>query len=401
MTYHRSNLFNFNLYLIYLLAFSGYYIGLMLVSNMASTSISRYFTIPVRFVIVACVLYLYFRSRQNLRNPGYIAFNIFAGIYLIRIIYEIVFSVREFYMPPLEFLLYFTSFVLLPFNLIASTNFLSCDYRNITRAIIVSSLGLSLCTYFYYGDLIGQVSRISQEIKYGENYISPLALSYCGSLGIGVGGAYLLTNKTAIKDKMLTWLTILSCLVPFFLGASRGSVLALGAPFIFYFVFASGLKRRLRLLIATGIGIYIFIYATGYFGTGVFDRFLGIEEAIESGSSGAGRLDIWKADLYQFLNNPLFGNSLESEYAHHYSHNILIESLITTGVLGFIPLSIFIFYTFMKVKNVIKYSPEYFWVTVIFIQAIVQYMFSGAIWGMSWVAIGAGLTLGFSIRNVQ
>ncbi|WP_236976868.1 O-antigen ligase family protein [Membranihabitans maritimus] len=396
----RNDFFTYNLFLIFFLAFSGYYAGLMIVSNYLSTDISRFFTIPVRLILLAGMFQIFRVSRQKMPDFGFVAFLIFSGMYLLRIFYEIVFGTTKFYLPNTEFLLYFLSFVLLPFYYISRTYFVEIDYRIIIKAILTSCLLLSILTFYYYGDLIGQVSRITQQIKYGENYISPLALSYCGSLGIGVGSAYIMTNKTTLINKISIGLPIISCLIPFFLGASRGSVLALAAPFMFYFIFSKGSKKRVNFAFITAATVIALIYATTYFGTGVFDRIFGIKEDIKYGGSSVERLNIWKSDINQFLNHPIFGNSLESEYAGHYSHNILIETLITTGILGFIPFVIFFITTLSKIIKIVKTTPEYFWLPVIFIQAIIQYMFSGAIWGMSWVAISSGLVLGFNYVKI-
>lgn len=395
----RSKFFNFNLYSTFFLAFSGYYIILMFVANFGSPSLSRYFTIPVRIILLLGIFFLYRASFQRITSKGYLAFLIFSALYLLRIFWEMIFGLSDYYLPNSEFLLYFLGFVLIPFAMLSRTNFRESDYQKAFHAILISCIILSVQTYIFYGNLIGQVARISQEIKHDENYISPLALSYCAALGIGIGGAYLLTNKTQTKKTIWIWGVMFSCLIPFFLGASRGSVFALAIPFLIYFIYTKGVKRRIQLLLGTGIGIALLIYSTSYLGTGVFDRFFGIEEAIESGSSSAMRLDIWKADFNQFLDHPIFGNSLESEFAGHYPHNIIIETLITTGIIGFIPFFLFLYFTFKKVILIIKKRPKYFWITVIFIQAIVQYMFSGAIWGASWVAIGAALTLGFSHKE--
>ncbi|MAP80968.1 MAG: hypothetical protein CL526_07745 [Aequorivita sp.] len=396
---NRSSFFDFNLYLAFFLAFSGYYVVLMLVSNYGSTSLSRYFTIPIRLILLISFFYFFKKTGKKQNNRALRAFLVFSGFYLLRIFYEIIFGTSEFYMSKLEFLLYFVSFVLLPFYFISKIKFNPADYNKIFKTVIASCFFLSLFTYLFYRDLLGSVSRISMEISKDENYISPLALSYCASLGIGIGVAYLLSNKTSSSIKMLILLVIISCMVPFFLGASRGSLLALAIPFLFYFLFSQGIKRKFQIIFSLLLGIVTMLYATNFLGTGVFDRFFMISEAIDQGSSSAIRLQIWKSDLNQFLNHPFFGNSLESEFALHYPHNIFIEILITTGVLGFIPFSLFLILILKKSVKIVKIYPRYFWLFVVFMQSFVQYLFSGAIWNASWLAIGSALILGFDNFN--
>ena len=96
----------------------------------------------------------------------------------------------------------------------------------------------------------------------------------------------------------------------------------------------------------------------------------------------------------QFWKNPLFGNSLNCELIDHYPHNILIEVLITTGIVGFVPFFLFLWEINKGIKGIIKIHPQYFWVCVVFLQSFMQNMFSGGLYAAGWFAIGGGLILG-------
>lgn len=396
----KSKIINNSLFGGFFFVFSGYFVMLLLVTNLLSNEYSRYFTIPVRLLILSFFYILFKSANQKLSSKAFIFFLLFALMYLFRIFIE-KFRNNIYYLPVETFLFYFLAFVLIPFVLVARTFFTKENYKIIFRSIIVGSVLIAVFTYFFYGNLIGEVDRITQEVGKEDNYISPLALSYCSVLGISVCVSYILTNKLSSKNLMLFFLIILICLIPFFLGASRGSILAVLLPFVLYIFFSKSIQSKLRFIVISFLFAITVYFATNFLGTGVFDRMFNISEAIESGSSSAIRLLIWEADLNYFIKHPIMGNTLQSSFVAHHPHNIIIESLITTGLLGSIPFLIFLILIFIKIIKIIRCSPQYFWLTNMFLIGFAQHMFSGSIWGMSWVAVGAALIVGFNIKSIN
>src|SRR5690606_2890197 len=111
---------------------------------------------------------------------------------------------KNYYMELWEFILYFIGFVCIPLTLIQKIRFSKYNYQTILKTLIITGILFAITTIFYYGYLIGNISRISLAITSDENYISPLALSYVSSLVIGISLAVLLTDKTnKIKNSIL------------------------------------------------------------------------------------------------------------------------------------------------------------------------------------------------------
>jgi O-antigen ligase len=196
-------------------------------------------------------------------------------------------------------------------------------------------------------------------------------------------------------------LGVILCLVPFFLGSSRGSIFAVTFPFIIYLLYSKGIRNKIRLIFLAVIFILVLILSTNFLGHGVFDRFTSIFEDFNTGSSSAIRVEFWKDGLRQFAEHPFFGNSLQSEYALFHPHNIFIEILLSTGLFGFIPFFIFIVIIFRNIIAILKTKQEYFWVTNIFIIGFIQNMFSGAIWGAGWTMMGAAMIISIVKYNPQ
>ena len=128
---------------------------------------------------------------------------------------------------------------------------------------------------------------------------------------------------------------------------------------------------------------------------------INIKNDIESGSSSTVRLSIWQDTFNQFLSKPIFGNSLESENIHFHPHNVLLEVLITTGIIGFIPFTLLLFYAFKFSVLILKKTPKYSWLPALFIQSFMQNMFSGGLYFASWLFSSMALIYLFKIQIIN
>lgn len=381
------------LFLASFLTFGGYYVILTLSSNGIINIPSRYTSVFVRILIVNFILIYYIKYSRANSPVATKLFLIFSALYIVRILIELSSNTSSYSISPMEFALYFLSFTMMPAYLISKIRFTEKMYDRIFISIVISCIALSLSTIIFYSKYILSGYRITKFVKLDDNYISPLALSYTASLGCGICISYLITNHTSKYRKLLLSCGALISIIPFFLGASRGSLIAFSIPMAVLALSLKGVKLRLLLILSAFVGSIILYIATIYLGDTVFTRFLSIKSDIDSGSSSAIRAMVWADSLRQFLDNPIFGSSLEADITHHHPHNIFLEILISTGVLGFTPFLIFIIICLYKSFHVARNMPNMFWIPVIFLQGFSQNMFSGAIYGASWLAFGAGLLL--------
>lgn len=397
----------FNKYKIYLTAFftavfftfSGYYVLLMLVSNLVGNQYSQYFTIPVRLLIVALlfICFMLLGKKKHLNEPVFITFIVFSLLYITRIAIETL-NGSVLHMSSASFLLYFMSFCFLPFLLLFIKKDLTADVGVYKWAILVSGLILSLTTLLFYRDIIGTVGRISLAVSRDENYISPLALSYTGALTMGVALLLFFTNSNSKSVKLLLLaIAGLSC-VPFFLGASRGSVLALSVPFILFILNHRSKLTSLYLLIVFILLSFGIVVLSEQFGSALIERFAGIDGGLDSGSTSASRVGIWASALNHFSDNPLFGSSLELPETQYHPHNVFIEVLLSTGIIGFIPFMFLIAKAVQHALHIFKNNPEVSWVAAIFLQSIIQNCFSGSIYGASWLFFSMAFVLSMSLK---
>ena len=247
------------------------------------------------------------------------------------------------------------------------------------------------------------VGRINMA-KYflGEDFrsISPLALSYGSSLIISICLYYLIFSKPGKKLKIYYWATIILSMVPFFLGSSRGSILSIIFTFSLIIFLRGSFKTKIRsfvLFLMLGAGV---VYFAEIFNSSLISRFLSISEDIESGSSSAARLVIWKHVWHQFLSSPIFGDSIQSSY-RVYPHNMFLEVLMATGILGFIPFISMVIIAFLKGVKILKNHPEHAWIFILFSMALVQHMLSYTFYSAIYFWSGMGLIYSFSLSKEE
>ena len=394
---NKENIRDLSLFGGIFFSFSGYYAVLILLPNLGLGIDSRTLTMPLRLIIVIAFGIFFLVRPQIKLQKGLVFFLFFALAYLARILIEYFDFSKIYHIPVSEFFFYFMAFVLFPLLLISQSRFNDRNYNAILLTVISSSFILSILAMFLYKELLGVNVRISALIGREERLISPLALSNCSALCIGVGTSYLMANKVRLFKKSFICLTMGFSLIPFFLGASRGSILALAFPFLFYLIFSSGIKSRLKILLTIFVLSTMLILFTGYLGDAIFIRFFNTMDRIDVGTEG--RIFLYKSSIYQFLENPIFGNSLNNDLFNYYPHNMLLEVMITTGVIGLIPFVLFLYVTFAKIIFVIREHKEYFWLCVFFMQAFTAGMFSGGIYAAAWFAIGAGMILGLNLNK--
>lgn len=367
--------------LIFFLVFLGFNSVLLLGINFGMFGFTRRLSIPIRIIIVACCILIFLLNYK--KRVDYLKyFLFFSFLYFIRIFIDLMYN-EFFYISYQELVFYFLSFSFIPFISLSKFDFSFINFKSLYNIFLISALLFSLLSIFFYGRFIGVVTRLSTS-QVGENVINPLILSYSSALIIGVLLTYLLYNKTNSRVKYFSIAAIVLSLIPFFLGSSRGAIFAIFVPFIITAFTNFKFKKIFKYIFLFFILVFVLVYLDGYLGSGLFDRLLFTAEAIETGSSSANRISIWRGSFLQFTRNVFFGDKLNTDINNHYPHNIILEVLQTTGILGFIPFIVLVIKGFNASINIFKYFKQYSWIAVFFVQAFIQNMFSGALYSASW-----------------
>lgn len=393
MRFYKNKINNKILWLIFFLGFLGYYSILLVVFNIGMSEQSRLVTVPIRILILILFLALFFNNQKHLKIRWQTnTFLFFISIYLLRVLIDYSRGLT-FYTTYSDLLFYLFAFVIVPYLTLSVFKVNTSNLNSIVKALLIPGFIFSTLGILSYRQFIGEVGRLGIGDE-AETVISPLTLSYCSTLIIGITSIYLFYNKVSLRVNIFGIITILLSIVPFFLGASRGSLFSLFLPFLFIFFASKKLMHKIRYLIFFIAVLILLVYLDQNLGSGLIDRFTNISSDIEEGNSSAVRIIIWKTALNQFLTHPILGDKLQiGNDTGYYAHNLTIEILQTTGLLGFIPFVFLVLSCFRASFKLFKYNPKYAWVSVIFIQSFMQYSFSGALYLSSWLWTSMALVI--------
>lgn len=400
----RVNIVKPSLYVASFITFIGYYVVVLLVLYFGTEQVSRLFTVPTRLLAAMLMLLIIFKKGfdKSYKSTPRLIFAVFSFIYLGNVVIDFIFGGQAFASrSSTDMFMYYFIYALVPFYFFSQKK-RELDYELIFKALVLSGIILSLASLIAYKDiLIGGYSRISLA-RYDVSFelISPLSLSYASSLLIGVCISGILFNKNLDVNIKYLLFGIAVGIGPFLLGASRGSLLSLILPFIFVLLLQNGVKAKISILITVIIFGIIVYWMADSVGSGIFNRFIATDEGIQMNTSSAIRLMFWEAGLQQFSSAPVFGDSIHFRLSN-YPHNLIIESLMATGVVGTIPLLILLVIMVRKSVFIINYSYNYIWVVVAFWQGFISSMFSYAIYNNIIFYATLGLLVSVSIKKKE
>lgn len=378
--------------------YGGYYAILMILFNFnLIDSIGTVYSILVRIITVVALFLLTLKifSRKFSKLDSLVFFNIigFSLLYLIKIF---TVSTSDLLYDKYQYIFYFVSYCFLPFIFFSLTK-IERIYNNFFNWIQNSNfLFLILAIIFYGKYLLQGVGRLnSSTIGTGEEVISPLVLSYVSSLAISLAFVNIFLRG---YRRLYNCLILILAVPSFLLGASRGSLLVLFFT-AFILMFFVNFKTRIKFIIGGILFSLILYFISITTSSFIFTRFFNISDDVSANSDSAVRLLMWEESLNEFNSNMLFGGVIEINKI--YPHNIYIESLMATGLIGFICIVFSILLVTLKLFTLIKLDKKYVLLAVLFLNSIVQYFFSGALYFSILLFSSMGIVIGIYISNKE
>lgn len=393
-----------------LLLLSGTYLTLMLPGILKLPFFL--FTLPLKYSLLLYSLYLVtvgcLRGSRTFSPPSVLLpFLVFWFVYVIRLFLDLfVFDVRHVVFDRSFDYFEEVAFILIPCLGLCFAR--GVDYEWVLRwsfifYFIASCLSFFISLNLSPEDVQRDVGRF--EGTQGMN-----------SIGYGHNGTTLSLMATILffsyKDRFLLRLlyVVAFCagLFTIYLAGSRGPLVALIVCLLLYSMINKGVFRGLMIITAITLPFIFFfeqiIEIMGQFGSVFIDRVL---LALYEGQT-AGRDSIYRDALNDFFGSPIWGSGFVLSTGRSggtYPHNLLLESLMATGIMG----GMFFFIWFFKAVRVslvfLKTRPLYAWIGLIFLQQVIYGMFSLAIythskfWHLSIIAICIYYSRGYKISG--
>lgn len=381
-------------YLIPFFSFIGFYAVIAFFNVLGFNENTLFYTFPTRLLVVILMIIVILAKhfKPSKSSVSYLLFIIFFGFYFLRVISESFIKDSDFYIQPYEIIVYSIIYVIIPFFYFSQKK-TNEDFKRIFYSIITSGIIFSVFAIYLYVQF-----KFSGKSWRSALPFNPLIFSYPGALLAGVSLSRIAFRSDPLPRKELLlylFATILGLII-LFIGTSRGPFIALILTFLIYFIYFKKLKIKKSYLIYSIVSVLVLVFLDSKFGFGTIQRVFGTLNDISEGKPGAVRIDIWGSALKQFIKSPLIGSSIQTESGAK-AHNILLEVLMSTGILGFLPFLFLMILGIKKSFNLIKQYPEYAWVSIFFSQALIKNMLSGALYNS--ILYWSGLALLLSLNS--
>jgi O-antigen ligase len=171
--------------------------------------------------------------------------------------------------------------------------------------------------------------------------LSAITISYIGGTLLVLSIALLLNKH--IKKRLILIIGITLGLFLLLLGASKGpllfSILVLIILIIVHFRNIGLTWKALRLSVLVFITISsLIVYLIPYLSSNDFAMIARVESFIENREMGQDEVRdfIFNSAWNQFMDNPILGDSYLEKTTKWYPHNLMLEVLMATGIIGFL-----------------------------------------------------------------
>lgn len=203
--------------------------------------------------------------------------------------------------------------------------------------------------------------------------------------------------------RVLSYIALPALLVVAALSMSRGPLIATALTLLIYLVTARA-NYRVQLLWVMGLLIFVVWVLHAYFSIDLLGvmlkRFSG-GDLSESVSANM-RIMQWHSAWHQFLEHPVVGDLVYEKVFHFYPHNIVLEALMSLGLIGGFLVVVGIgigIKCSIKVLSNRRSVPIATFSALIMWMALFQAMLSGSIWSSSSFWISMGVTTAFALEK--
>lgn len=376
----------------------GYEIAASLTSltNTASTPTSVAVRLIVATLAFVAIIIDFGKAAHGSRRLV-LGFCLFWYIYLLRITYATTISYEQLTFPAWYYYTWSIGVCALPMFGLSLWS---------PRLKDADSNFMMLFTGILLGSLLASFGASSVSGRLELTALNPILLGQLGTT-LTVMTAWVLLNRHQRYRSTAKLIFFIAGIIGsgLLIGAnSRGPIVSAAICLVFI---AMTSNRRSRIYAITSLitAAIAFIPATQYieteYGLSTYSRLFEQPQLTEENTLD--RLERYSGALNAFMNNPLLGHSLEEPTIGGYPHNIFIEALMATGIIGGGLLLSLIAITLIFAIRITKEIKEYGWISVLFLQYLIAAQFSGAIYTTNylWVTIGLVISINASLTSKQ
>lgn len=310
-------------------------------------------------------------SEEQGTNVGWYFFMGFWIIYTIRLIYDIEIKGLRYLTTDAFFVYSFAFGVALIPAIMAYKVIPVFDIRKLPTIAMVIILLSNVCLIYAvmsYGEwnlakiLLSRANVVVQIGKKEMSIVNPITIGFFGQT-LAILAIHLLnfTKNITHKYRMFLFACLGLGLLNLVVGASRGPMVFFVLLLIVEFYMVVKNKRHLGVLflkVFSGVTILIVLLAS-YVSSKLKDGDIELINRMASTVESRQKNDKeerdyeWAAAWRQFKENPILGDAFVNDYDNSYSHNLILDVLMSTGLVGAFLFGGMLFYVFRKSFRII------------------------------------------------
>lgn len=234
----------------------------------------------------------------------------------------------------------------------------------------------------------------------GITQLYPISFGHAGAT-LAVFSLFSLVKTQPAIMKMIYSFGVVLGLFIIALSGSKGPLISFSFVFILLFLVYRGAKQVLKnvyLIFGTMVLLAFLIFSDH---TNLLSR---VWDRINfSDASTVQRIDILYSTLKETIKNPAFGSSFMvymDNKMYAYPHNLILESFLTTGIVGGVIFLVLNFYAIRNISFLIK-SKNFIWLVFLFIQYFIQTFLSLSLYSSSmfWILMSLVAAVSFNLKN--
>ncbi|WP_150121347.1 O-antigen ligase family protein, partial [Sulfitobacter sp. HI0023] len=247
--------------------------------------------------------------------------------------------------------------------------------------------------------------ELADHNRWNTDSLNPISMGHIGVTTFLLGVSLFFNGVSDFKHRnrvLLAFFAIgLGALLTIYAN-SRGPLVALVAALGLMLVAGVQKRRTWWLVFAMGLAsafAWRTIAEVLFANDGIFDRI----SAIQAGNdlSSIYRMISFAGAWDQFTQNPIFGNAIEEQRTQYYPHNVLLESLMATGLIGSIPFIGITVLALYSAWRILRRGAGDLWIGLLTVQYITAHQFSGALYNSTtmWMTIALAIAHYASTRS--
>lgn len=351
-------------------------------------------------LILSCALIVqYFTQHENIKYGfGFSSLMIFWALYILRLCNLSLGDIESLSRPIWFYWVFGLGVCFIPMISIVF-GCTESSYSNLYSPMLLLGLIALFVALFFGGTYVGVGQASYDSGRFRLESLNPISFGHLATT-VALMSYWRLRRGIGRRNLLIYGSLFLIGAVGLFLSASRGPLMAFILCLLF-FEYTRSIRKLFSFIYLGTFSVAVSLLCFDWLFENIIKNFMTLRIAEINDASAMERIIAYRGCLEQFWVSPLLGSSIEEKITGFYPHNLFLEGLISTGLIGLIFLILWSIFIIVAVVKIIRNNYEDGWIALIFLQYWLGSQVSGAVYtsGTMWVLSGLVVSLHSRMTN--